>query len=152
MATVICKWPGGVNLHIKKTGVPPERWPQYRLEGPAGSLMDGVHGNPLHSPKAAQQVRQNHLDKLKEMEATKDKPLHEMEHTVHYVINEVPDHFWREWVAQQEHFINHVSPHAGGLHRHRVVFEVHPPAPAEPAVTSPPFSTRQRNGKPAEVA
>jgi hypothetical protein len=151
MARVACRWPGGINLHIKKTGVPPERWPQHRLNGPAGSLYAGVSGDPLRSPKAAQQLRQNHLDRLKEMELTKDKPLHEMEHTVHYVENHVPDHFWNAWVAQQEYFIRHVSPHAGGLHRHRVVFEMEPEP--EPVSAPPSMSvSRPRNGRPSEMA
>lgn len=153
MVQVICRWPGGVNLHIKKTGVPPEKWPQHRLEGSRGSLMQGVVGNPLHSPEAARQLRVNHLNKLKEMEDTKDKPLHEMEAGVHYAVNDVPEHFWREWVAQQEHFIRHVSPHTAALHRHRAVFEVEPPPPPEPVAA--PFSApiRPRNGnKPSEIA
>lgn len=144
MARIACRWPGGLTLHIKKTGVPPERWPQCRLNGPSGNLMGGVSGDPLRSPQAARQLRQNHLDMLKHMELTKDHQLHEMEHTVHYVENHIPDAFWQEWQAQQEHFMRHVSPHTGATVRHRIVFQLPDPEPVVAPDPEPMRVSRRR--------
>jgi hypothetical protein len=115
MARVACRWPGGINLHIKKTGLPTNRWPQFQLMGPApGPNVPDVMKNAnraLRSPAAAQLLRKAHQDHIKHMAATRDHPLHQMQ----YVENNVPDSFWHAWLAQHGHTDTHV---------HKLVFEI----------------------------
>ena len=115
MARVACRWPGGINLHIKKTGVPGSRWPQFWLVGPApGPDVPNVMRNAqkaLKSPGAALLLKEAHRQHLKRMEGTKDLPLHQMQ----YVENSVPDTFWQAWLAQQGNTHTHL---------HKLVFEI----------------------------